>query len=153
MGPTGFQRHDRAGRFQADRRLTFLRYIPADRRVEVNATWGPTFGIAPTHLGVYGNGGSEDPDFYLANNPYVDLATLGTLNGQANAQDQVAGLCHGVFAWPIQLSAANPTFALDIKLPVGNLRTVQDLHDMDAVNTDATDHMGDAWRSRLFDSG
>jgi hypothetical protein len=32
-GPTGFQRHDRAGRYTYDRRLTFLQYLPAETRV------------------------------------------------------------------------------------------------------------------------
>lgn len=37
-GPSGFQRHDRAGRYLADRRISFLRYVPAEQRVEVNTT-------------------------------------------------------------------------------------------------------------------
>src|SRR5262249_4288788 len=145
MGPTGFQRHDRAGRFRSDRRLSFLRYVAAERRVEVNATWGPSFNLAPAHLGLYGNGSSEDPDFYLANNPYLDLAQGGALNGRTEAVDPVAGLCHGVFGWPMPLGAVGASFALDVRLPVGNFRTTEDLRDMAAVDADGTDHMGAAW--------
>ena len=154
MGPTGFQRHDRAGRFLADRRLTFLRYIAADQRVEVNATWGPSFDTAPTHFGVYGNGNSMDPDFYLQCNPYSELATRGFLNGFDTATDQVAGLCHGVFAWPMHLTPAAGVFGLDLRLPVGDLQTVSDLHDMSAANADALDGSIVAdWGLTLFQSG
>src|SRR4051794_5963659 len=40
-GPSGFQRHDRAGRYLPDRQLTYVRYLLAENRVEVNAGWGP----------------------------------------------------------------------------------------------------------------
>jgi hypothetical protein len=154
MGPTGFQRHDRAGRFLADRRLTFLRYIAPERRVEVNASWGPSFDTAPAHFGVYGNGGSTDPDFYLANNPYTDLASRGLLNGFDTATDHVAGLCHGVFAWPMRLTPADDAFSLDLRLPVGNLDTVADLRDMAAADADTLDAWITAgWRVTLFQSG
>jgi hypothetical protein len=154
MGPTGFQRHDRAGRFLSDRRLTLLRYIAAEQRVEVNATWGPSFDAAPTFFGVYGNGSSMDPDFYLQFNPYSELAGRGSLNGFDTATDQIAGLCHGVFAWPMRLTPAAPRFALDVRLPVGHFQTVADLHDMSAANADALDTALTAgWAFTLFQSG
>lgn len=154
MGPTGFQRHDRAGRFRADRRLTFLRYIAAEQRVEVNQTWGPSFDSAPTHFGVYGNGTSQDPSFYLQFNPYRELATLGVLNGFDTADDQNAGLCHGVFAWPMRLTPTDPNFAIDVRLPVGDFRTVSDLQLMRAANADDLDSAITAgWAFTLFQSG
>lgn len=102
MGPTGFQRHDSAGRFLADRRLTFLRYIASERRVEVNASWGPSFDTAPTRFGVYGNGGSMDPDFYLANNPYTELTIRGFLNGFDTAHRS----SRGVVPWGLHVAHA-----------------------------------------------
>ncbi|MHC4859434.1 MAG: hypothetical protein ACYTDY_05015, partial [Planctomycetota bacterium] len=36
-GPTGFQRHDKAGRYVSDRRLSHLRYLPDERRLVVNS--------------------------------------------------------------------------------------------------------------------
>lgn len=120
MGPSGFQRRDRAGRDLSDRRLSFLRYLAAERRVEVNQSWGPSFDSAPAHFGVYGNGSTDDPDFYLQFNPFADLAGAGMLNGFDVATDYYAGLCHGVFAWPMQLTPAAPRFAVDVRLPVGD---------------------------------
>lgn len=154
MGPTGFQRHDSAGRFLADRRLTLLRYIALERRVEVNATWGPSFDTAPAHFGVYGNGGSTNPDFYLANNPYTELASRGFLNGFDTATDHVAGLCQGVFAWPMRLTPADASFSLDLRLPVGNFNSVPDLRDMSAANANTLDSWTTAgWAFTLFQSG
>jgi hypothetical protein len=62
MGPSGFQRHDRAGRYLADGRVSLLRYLPATQRIEVNRRWGPIFDSAPASWGLYGNSaGSGDP--------------------------------------------------------------------------------------------
>ncbi len=153
-GPTGFQRHDRAGRFLADRRLNTLRYVAAERRVEVNATWGPSFGSAPGAFGMYGNGGSRDPEFYLQFNPWAELVIQGRLNGFAEAQDHVAGLCHGVLAWPVRLTAASLEFTLDVRLPVTDFQTNDDLRDMEATPADTLESWLRAnWAFELFDRG
>ena len=114
IGLSGFQRHDRAGRYIADRRLSFQRYLPAEQRVEINSSWGPIFDIAPAHFGLYGNKNALDPNFYLDNNAYQDLLSHGALNGQDIATDYVAGLCLGVYAWPSNLTPANHVFSTDI---------------------------------------
>ena len=53
--PSGFVRHDRAGRYLPDSQLTFLRYLPAERRLETNTGSGPVFDTAPDAFGLYGN--------------------------------------------------------------------------------------------------
>ena len=55
MGPSSFQRHDRAGRYLPDRQISYLQYVNAERRVQVNNRWGPLFDTAPTEFGLYGN--------------------------------------------------------------------------------------------------
>lgn len=153
-GPTGFQRLDRSGRFHADRRLAFLRYLAAERRVEVNATWGPSFDTAPDRFGVYGNPGSEDPDFYLQSSPFRDLTDNGALNGSDTATDAIAGLCHGVFAWPMHLTAADSAFRLDLRLPVGPFDTATDLAGM--ATRPADEHESwvmSTWAFSLFEDG
>ena len=154
IGPSGFQRHDRAGRYIADRRLTFERYFPAEHRVEINSSWGPVFDIAPTHFGLYGNKSSHDRNFYLDNNPYQDLLSHGALNGQDIATDYVAGLCMGVFAWPITLTPANRVFALDVRLPVDDFRGVGDLAELrqaGANNLESSNR--NFWINKLDHSG
>jgi hypothetical protein len=129
-GPTGFERHDKAGRV-SDRRVTFLRYVAADQRVEAGPTWGPFFDAAPAAWGLYGNPtGSHDPEHYLAHNAFRDLATSGTLNGEFSASDTVGGLCTGVFAFPITLGPAQPEFTLDVKLPVDDYRSATDVAEL-----------------------
>jgi hypothetical protein len=91
IGPTGFERRDRAGRISPDRRLTFLKYRPSDRAVEANTSWGPIFSSDPDHFGLYGNEANDpDPDFYLSHNPFRDLAGSGMLNGNELATDHLA---------------------------------------------------------------
>ena len=150
-GPTGFQRRDRAGRYRNDRRIAFLRYRPADRIAEVNATWGPLFDTPPASFGVYGNPASSlDPDRYLTDNPYHDLASRGALNGQAMATDWVAGLCTAAFAWPMTLDAANPEFTLDVKLPVDDYRGTDDLNELRTANPATLDAANTAyWTTKL----
>jgi len=153
-GPTGFQRHDRAGRYLNDRRISYLRYLPAEQRVITGSGWGPVFDLAPTHVGLYGNGDSQSPDHYLAHNPFADLAHGGTLNGREEAFDPIAGLCSAVFAWPISLTAAQPRFALDIRLPVDDYRGPGDLADLRAAGADALEAGNTAfWTSKLDASG
>jgi hypothetical protein len=123
VGPSGFQRHDKAGRYLQDGRVTFLRYRTGERQLEVNAGRGPVFDSVPDHMGCYGNSGhSSDPETYLHDNPYKDLAATAKLNGATEAVDDVAGLCSAVFAWHFDLDDAHPFFELDIKLPVDDYR-------------------------------
>jgi hypothetical protein len=153
-GPTGFQRHDKGGKYIQDRRIGFIRYLPAEQRVLINATWGPVFDSAPSHFGTYGNGGTRDPDFYLENNPYYDLATNGTLNGWDTAVDYVAGLCTAVFAWPIDLAPGNTTFSLDIRLPVDDYRGPGDLAELSSADADELENNNRTfWTNKLDNSG
>jgi hypothetical protein len=134
-GPTGFQRHDKAGRYTADKRITLLSYTSADQQlVEVNSQWGPIFAVAPDHSGLYGNEvGATDPDYYLTHSPYWDLAHTGALNGAKLATDQVAGLCTGVFAWEVPALPAGGRFSVDIYLPVDDYRG-DDIAEFHAAN-------------------
>jgi len=68
-GPTGFKRHDRAGRYNADRRLTFLQYLPSEQRLLINSSNGPIFDQTPGSFGTYGNGGSYNPQFDIEQSP------------------------------------------------------------------------------------
>ena len=45
--------------------------------VQANTSWGPLFDTTPGAFGLYGNVSSSDPDSYLSNNPFHDLATTG----------------------------------------------------------------------------
>lgn len=122
-GPTGFQRRDKAGRYLDDKRIGLLRYTPSQRLVEVNSVWGPIFASQPDHFGLYGNeGGSYDPNHYLLNSPFRQLAESGALNGHDLARDTIAGLCTGVFAWVVPALAQGETFQVDVYLPVDDYR-------------------------------
>jgi hypothetical protein len=151
-GPTGFQRHDRTGRFVADRRLTFLQYPPAEQRVLVNSSPGPLFDRAPASFGICGNGNSDDPNFYLDQNPFAHLAANGALNGWEVAVDNKAGLCSGAFIWPMNLSPANPNFSLDVRLPVDDFRGPGDLAQLRAANADALETGNRAWWLNKLDA-
>jgi hypothetical protein len=119
VGPSGFQRHDRAGRYLEDGRVGFLRYVADAQRVEVNTSWGPVFDTAPRSVGCYGNPNNDrNPDRYAVVNPFRDLVERAALNGQHEATDHLAGLCSAVFAWPFELTDTDPTFELVVKLPV-----------------------------------
>ena len=122
-GPTGFERHDRARQYVTDKRITALAYHASDRVVDVNAHWGPIFATTPDTVGLYGNpSGSTDPNHYLADSPFRDLAANGTLNGQSSAVDMAAGLCSGVFAWAVPTLPSGGRFAIDVYLPVDDYR-------------------------------
>ena len=76
-------RHDRAGRYLADSQLSFLRYLPDERRLETNTGCGPVFDTAPDVVrAVRQPTGSSDPDRYLASNPFADLVAAVALNGR-----------------------------------------------------------------------
>ncbi|MFD9858869.1 glucosidase family protein [Streptomyces alboflavus] len=132
-GPSGFQRHDRRDPSGTDRRLTFLRYLPDEARVETNSGWGPAFDTAPEYYGVYGNPDfSLDPATYLARSPFHDLAVDGKLNAALRAQDQVAGLCSAAFAWPFRI-AGDEVFEVDVRLPVDLYSGAGDLAELRAT--------------------
>ncbi|QIB42504.1 hypothetical protein [Streptomyces aureoverticillatus] len=132
-GPSGFQRHDRGDPGGTDRRLTFLRYLPDEARVETNSGWGPAFDTAPTHYGVYGNPDfASDPAAYLTRSPFHDLAVGGKLNAALQAQDQVAGLCSAAFAWPFRV-ADGTAFEIDVRLPVDLYSGAADLAEIRAT--------------------
>ena len=136
-GPTGFQRHDKAGRYISDKRITTLRYEAADRLVEVNSKWGPIFATPPNQVGLYGNeDASYDPNHYLVVSPFHDLAQTGTLNAHHLATDHVAGLCVGVFAWNVPALSAGDTFLTDVYLPVDDYRG-DDINEFHAANPSA----------------
>jgi hypothetical protein len=140
MGPSGFQRHDRAGRYLADGRVSFLRYLPATQRIEVNRRWGPIFDRAPASWGLYGNpAGSGDPEHYLADSAFADLERTATLNGADTAADYVAGLCSAVFAWPYDL-LPDAAATVDVRLPVDDFRGADELAALRAPSADALEH-------------
>jgi hypothetical protein len=151
-GPTGFQRHDRAGRYAADRRLTFMQYLPAEQRLLINSSNGPLFDQAPASFGTYGNGNSYDPQFYIDQSPFRQLATTGTLNGWNIATDNIAGICSGAFVWPVNLTPANPNFALDVRLPVDDFRGAGDIATLRAANADTLDNANRAWWTNKLDA-
>ncbi|MBW4692876.1 MAG: hypothetical protein KME27_14060 [Lyngbya sp. HA4199-MV5] len=155
LGVTGFERHDKAGRLSSDKRISFLRYVQSEQRVEINSRWGPLFDEAPVSFGLYGNeGGSFNPDDYLNNSAYLDLATNGRLNGRDTTSDRIAGLCTAVFAWDLNLNATNSTFLLDVKLPVDDYRGAADLTELRSANADTLEKNNrNFWVNKLDSSG
>ena len=153
-GPTGLDRRVKAGD-PTDRRLTFLRYLQAEQRVEINSTWGPVFDTAPTSFGVYGNtSSSPDAATYIQNSAYQDLVTNGRLNGLDTTSDRIAGLCTGVFAWEIQLTPANRVFSLDVRLPIDDYRGASDLAELRVDSADVLETNNRIyWTNKLDQTG
>jgi hypothetical protein len=157
-GPTGFKRIDRAGRGNMDRLLNKMEFNPTaaalDQKLIINDnTIGPVFQTPPQFFGLYGNGTSwNDPQHYITNGPFNDLATRGSLNGNTIAVDNIAGLCTGVFAWP--LSTTQQTFSLDVRLPVDDFRSTSDFR---ALRTEVASNLTSAnetfWSGKLDGSG
>jgi len=135
-GPTGFQRHDKAGRYLQDRRISQLRLQPNRKFVSVNAGSGPVFKQPADFFGLYGSGGGYDPDHYVEHNPFQALAASGALNQADAAQDWVAGLCCGVFGWDLAFPAGSRELSLEVKLPVDDYRGDAELTDLN--NADGT---------------
>ncbi len=135
-GPTGFRRHDRARSFVDPRWLQYLRYLPAESRLEVNEHLGPVFDRTPDHYGMYGNGTAADPDFYLSFNPYVELRQRGALNNFDTATDYFGGFCQGVLAWEVDLSTSS-SFTLDVRLPIDDFKGTGDLSVLRQPSADA----------------
>jgi len=153
-GPSGFQRHDRAGRYLSDRRVTYLKYLENEQRVITGAGWGPVFDTKPSRFGLYGNLSSQSPDHYLVNNPFSDLSNSGVLNGEVEAMDTIAGLCSAAFVWPVDLMAPGQQFSLDIRLPVDDYRGPGDLNELMAANANVLESANtNFWTGKLDASG
>jgi hypothetical protein len=152
--PSGFVRYGKSGESLADAQLSFLRYLPADRRVETNTGSGPVFVTAPESYGMYGNdAGLDDAEHYLTVSPFVDLTAGRGLTGAAQATDQRFGLCSGVFLWPFDVSAGQE-FTLDLWLPVDDFRDASNFADLSSQPADAFEAANLAfWRSKLDGSG
>jgi hypothetical protein len=152
--PSGFVRHDRAGRYLADSQLSFLRYLPEQRRVETNSGSGPVFDTAPESFGLYGNPeGSWDPDRYLVDNPFADLAAGRPLNLVEQALDSNAGLCTAAFLWKFDVSDGG-AFTLDLRLPVDDFRGDADFAELAApAATDLEAANLAFWQGKLDRSG
>jgi hypothetical protein len=154
-GPTGFRRHDRARSFVDPRWLQFLRYIPAETRLEINQRLGPVFDKAPDLYGMYGNGTGPDPGLYLQFNPFADLASLGTLNGFDTATDYFGGFCQAVLAWKMNIVEAADTFTLDVRLPIDD--NILDAGDLQVMRQPAADFLEENnlnyWRNLLDNNG
>ncbi|MGH8904709.1 MAG: hypothetical protein ACRDYA_24265 [Egibacteraceae bacterium] len=166
VGPSGFQRHDRAGRYMADGRVSYLQYLPGNEQlVQVNTTWGPVFDLAnpPRYFGVYGNPDPrdsaasapiDDPDYYLRHSPFQELIESGTLNQQLVATDYLGGMCSAAFAWPVMLSAPDGAFHLDIRLAVDNFRSETDLAELRQSAADELEQRNRTfWQDKLDRQG
>ncbi|HWX49301.1 MAG TPA: hypothetical protein VNZ61_14705 [Roseomonas sp.] len=153
-GPTGFRRDDKARRSSSEKKLSFLRYRPAEQLVEVNQIWGPLFDKAPQSFGLYGNGGTPEPDFYLRVNPYEALLSDGAFSGFDTATDFEGGYCQGGFAWTVNLAEGEDEFRLDVRLPVGDFRTDSDLSRLRAASADEREAATRSfWTGKLDGSG
>lgn len=150
LGVTGVERHDRAGRVST-RRLNVLRYTPAESRVEIDTHLGPVFLSPPDSFGLYGNPEQrDDPEHYLANNPYRALATGGALNGQTSAHDLLAGLASAAFVWNASLNSTQPEHTLDVLLPVDDYRGASDITELRTADPDALEAANRTfWVSKL----
>jgi hypothetical protein len=142
-GPTGFKRRDSAGRGNMDRLINKLTFnpaaAPADQRLVVNDnTIGPVFNKPPDSFGLYGNGTSwNDPQHYITNGPFNDLASHGQLNGYDIALDYIAGMCTAVFAWKMPQNLSTTPFTLDVRLPIDDFRSPSDFTDLRAASATA----------------
>lgn len=153
-GPTGFQRHDRAGRYIGDRRIGQLRLAANRQFVYVNASGGPLFKLPVDFFGLYGNGASYDPDHYVRYNPFRELAESGALNQYDQAQDYIAGLCCGVFGWEMVFDSATREFALEVKLPVDDYRGNDELTSLNQADGGVLGESNRSfWRDKLTATG
>jgi hypothetical protein len=154
--PSGFVRRKPHGEPAQALMLSELRYLPNDRRLEVNTSSGPVFGTPPNTFGLYGNDNSVDnPDHYLAVNPFAALTAGGSLNHATDASDRRAGLCSAAFLWPFDVSGGQD-FALDFWLPVDDFRGARDLGDLDltAYPADKFEESNRTfWEQKLDSSG
>jgi hypothetical protein len=149
-GPTGFQRVDTFRMQPRNRWLPYLRYVSAETRLDVWGDQGPAFSAAPQHYGMYGNGTTEDPDFYLEFNPYEDLRSHGALNGFDVSTDFIGGLCQGVLAWSVGLTGLD----LDARLPIDDFAGAGGLLKLRAETGDFLEQNNrNYWEQKLDSSG
>ena len=153
-GPTGFQRHDKAGRYMDDGRISQLRLDSKHQFVSVNSGTGPLFKQPADFFGIYGNGASFNPDHYVTHNPFQALATDGNLNQHDWATDHVAGLCCAVFGWDIHFAANSNRFSLEVKLPVDDYRGAAELTELNNCDSTALANGNKSfWQSKLNGTG
>ena len=155
FGPTGFQRHDRAGRGQIDKLLSHLEFQTTHVKVNQN-TYGPVFQNAPQYYGVYGNGSTWDnPNHYLLHGPFDDLKNRGRLNNATIAVDNIAGLCTGVFAWEMDLTTSgSAVHEFDIRLPVDDFLSPSDFNALKTASRTTLVQKNDTfWQNKLDRDG
>ena len=153
--PSGFVRHDRAGRYLADSTLSFLRYLPAERRLETNTFTGPVFDTAPAAFGLYGNPNSSwDPDRYLADEP-VRRPRLGRRAERARTRRPTASPgCARPPSRGRSTLAAGQELTVDLRLPIDDFRGAGDFAEL-AAPAAADLEAGNLgfWRPKLTGSG
>lgn len=148
--PSGFVRYNKNREPQASQ-LAFLRYLPAEARLEANTRSGPVFLTAPTSLGLYGNdNGVNNPDHYLSASPFAALAAGGSLNAATQASDPLAGLCSAAFLWEFDVSGGQD-FQLDMWLPVDDFRGAGDFADLTAQPADNFETANATWWQQKLD--
>jgi hypothetical protein len=151
--PSGYVRYGKSGESLQASQLSYLRYLPGERRLETNTGSGPVFATAPESFGLYGNPDRiDDPDHYLATGPFADLAAGRALNAAAEAADPRFGLCSAAFLWPFDTSGGDVT--LDFWLPVDDFRGPGDFADLTAQSADAFEAANRSfWEPKLNASG
>ena len=151
--PSGFVRYNTTGEPLQAAQLSYLRYLPADQRLETNTGAGLVFMSAPASFGLYGNpNGVNDVNQYLSSSPFVDLAAGRALNGTAESSDQLSGLCSAAFLWPFDVSGEE--FALDFWLPVDDFRDPGDFADLTAQPAATFEQANlDFWHQKLDGAG
>lgn len=155
FGPSGFQRHDRAGRGQIDKLLSHVEFNNNQVKINQN-TFGPVFQVPPQHFGLYGNGSTwNDPGHYLVHGPFEDLKNNASLNSASVATDYIAGLCTGVFAWEMDLTVAgDATHEFDVRLPVDDFLSGSDYSALRAASIGTLQQSNESfWRSKLNQDG
>ena len=152
--PSGFVRYGKSGEALQASQLSFLRYLPAERRLETNTGGGPVFATAPESFGLYGNSdGVDDVNQYLSVSPFVDLVAGRALNGATQTSDPLSGLCSAAFLWPFDVSDG-AEFGLDFWLPVDDFRDQRDFADLTARPADDFEAANlDFWQRKLDGSG
>ncbi len=156
FGPTGFQRHDRAGRGQIDKLLSHLEF-QNNNHLKINQNvFGPVFQTLPQHFGVYGNGSTwDEPNHYIIHGPFDDLKNNASLNGSNIAIDNIAGLCTGAFAWEMDLtSSGSATHEFDVRLPMDDFLSSSDFNALKTLSRTTLQQNNESfWKNKLDQDG